>query len=76
MKKNTISTLLFNQIPRSMHTHPKEKKEKIFPQVFIDISVAKKPHGRIIFELFSDCPLTSENFRCLCTGEKGNGKSG
>ncbi len=47
-----------------------------FPIVFLDISIDKERLGRIEFELFADCPLTSENFRCLCTGEKGFGKSG
>ena len=49
---------------------------KKFPDVFIDVSVEGEPVGRIEFELFDDCPKTAENFRCLCTGEKGKGLSG
>jgi len=47
------------------------------PQVFFDISIDGKPAGKIVMELFADtCPKTAENFRALCTGEKGMGKQG
>ena len=47
------------------------------PTVFFDISINNKEAGRLTFELFSDrVPKTAENFRCLCTGERGIGKSG
>jgi peptidylprolyl isomerase len=47
------------------------------PKVFFDITIGDEAAGRIEMELFADaCPKTAENFRVLCTGEKGNGKSG
>jgi len=51
------------------------KTKGIKPRVFFDIEIGDETAGRIVFELFSDTsPKTCENFRCLCTGEKGNGK--
>eukprot|EP00931_Biecheleriopsis_adriatica_P065741 TRINITY_DN4021_c0_g1_i1.p1 TRINITY_DN4021_c0_g1~~TRINITY_DN4021_c0_g1_i1.p1 ORF type:complete len:428 (+),score=131.27 TRINITY_DN4021_c0_g1_i1:142-1425(+) len=46
----------------------KEKRAK----VFLEIELHKRKLGRIVFELFGDVvPKTAENFRCLCTGERG-----
>ena len=45
--------------------------------MFFDISIAQREVGRVIFELYDDVvPKTADNFRCLCTGEKGQGKEG
>ncbi|KAK8622266.1 hypothetical protein V6N13_117189 [Hibiscus sabdariffa] len=47
------------------------------PKVFFDMTISGQPAGRIVMELFADCtPRTAENFRALCTGEKGVGRSG
>jgi peptidylprolyl isomerase len=47
------------------------------PKVFFDITIGGAPAGRIVMELKADTvPKTAENFRALCTGEKGVGKSG
>ncbi|BGP14927.1 hypothetical protein JCM10213_003716 [Rhodosporidiobolus nylandii] len=47
------------------------------PRVFFDIAINGNKAGRIVFELFADVtPKTAENFRALCTGEKGIGKMG
>jgi len=44
------------------------------PKVFLDIAIGRRAVGRLRFELFHDVlPITSENFRALCTGETGLG---
>ena len=47
-----------------------------YAKVFFDITIGGAAAGRITMDLFPDTPLTSENFRALCTGEKGTGKQG
>lgn len=47
------------------------------PRVFFDLEIGGKYAGRVTMELRADVvPRTAENFRCLCTGEKGAGPSG
>ncbi|KAH9526354.1 hypothetical protein DERF_000452 [Dermatophagoides farinae] len=51
------------------------KLKQLRPRCFFDISIDGKNAGRVIFELFNEkCPKTCENFKALCTGEKGIGQ--
>lgn len=47
------------------------------PIVFFDIQIGEDAPQRVEFELYKNIvPKTAENFRALCTGEKGVGASG
>jgi cyclophilin family peptidyl-prolyl cis-trans isomerase len=47
------------------------------PKVFFDVTADGSALGRVVMELRADVvPKTAENFRALCTGEKGFGFKG
>lgn len=53
---------------------PKKVKN---PQVYLDVKIGKTEVGRVTIMLRADIvPRTAENFRCLCTHEKGYGFQG
>lgn len=48
------------------------------PLVYMDVALGPTSRPkRVVFQVYSNnCPLTGENFRALCTGEKGKSTGG
>ena len=66
-----LKTIVIRKLRFQMDEQPKERI-----RCFFDVSIGGLQSGRIVFELFTDVvPKTCENFRCLCTGEKGLGQN-
>ncbi|RDX75779.1 Peptidyl-prolyl cis-trans isomerase CYP19-4, partial [Mucuna pruriens] len=69
--------LLFGTLALIQAKKSKEELKEVTNKVYFDIEIDGKAAGRIVIGLFGKTvPKTAENFRALCTGEKGTGKSG
>jgi len=72
-KEQSIYSKMFSQ---DLYEHAPEKKsnwsDESNPRVWFDIKIGEEEPERIEFELYANAaPKCAENFRCLCTGEKG-----
>jgi len=80
MTRKTLLTSLFALAALgafALVTSTTAEDDKKLPRVYFDMTADGEDVGRIVIELRPDVvPITAENFRALCTGEKGFGYKG
>ena len=73
--KSFLKGPIYDDVPsKKLPENVPEKINPNNPRVFFDLKIGEsEERKRVTFELFKDkVPKTAENFRALCTGEKGN----
>jgi len=73
----TVLALLLFSVSVSAKKSERKGYDEVTNKVFFDVEIDSTPVGRIVIGLYGRAaPKTVENFRSLCTGEKGVGESG
>jgi cyclophilin family peptidyl-prolyl cis-trans isomerase len=68
-----VSAAFFFNLPTG---DAKADLETVTHKVYFDVDIGGQSAGRVVMGLFGETvPKTAENFRALCTGEKGVGKT-